>query len=91
MHPLYTRAVRQALAEMRPADLAAWQARNGADGMEFRARASIERMEAKMRAAGQETTIRTVWIALADAAVAGDPEVGAAAMLAGMGMGLRQG
>ncbi len=91
MTALHSRTVRQALAEMPPKTLTAWQARNGADGMEFRTRALIERTEARMRAAGQETTIRTVWIALADAAIGGDPETGAAAMLAGMALGLRQG
>ncbi len=87
----FNRTVRQALAEMKPETLVAWQARNGSDGMEFKARALIDRTEARLRAAGQETTIRTVWIALADAAVSGDPETGAAAMLAGMALGLRQG
>ena len=45
-----------------------------------------------MRAAGRETTIRAVWVELADAAARGDdPELRAAAGLAAMTMGLRRG
>ena len=87
----HLRAVRKALAGMTPEMQAAWRGRCGDEGMELRARSLVERTEAKMRAAGQETTIRAVWIALADAAVGGDPETRAAAMLAGMALGLRQG
>ena len=76
---------------MTPEMQSAWRARCADEGMELRARSLVERTEAKMRAIGQETTIRAVWMALADAAVAGDPETRAAAILAGVAVGLRQG
>jgi hypothetical protein len=88
----HDRTVRQALADLPRDALAQWRVHYlPGEGDELKIRSLVERQEAKMRAAGQETTIRAVWMALADAAADGDPEMRAAAGLAAMAMGLRRG
>lgn len=52
----------------------------------------LERTERELRAAGKPATIHSLWVTLADrAGQDGDPDVRAAAALAGMAMGLRAG
>ena len=89
----HNRSVRVAVAEMTPDAWAAWRTRHVPEsGIELQAQRVMEKAEADMRAAGQETTVRTVWMHLADRAMREDmPEVRAAAALAGMAMGLRAG
>ncbi|MGI4801026.1 MAG: hypothetical protein ACRYG8_44770 [Janthinobacterium lividum] len=54
------------------------------------ARAALANTERELRAAGAEVTIHALWVALADrAGEDGEPDVRAAAGLAGMAMGLR--
>jgi hypothetical protein len=58
----------------------------------MRARLVLETVERQMREAGQEVTIHALWVELADRAGQGDePDVRAAAALAGMACGLRAG
>ncbi|MGI4944847.1 MAG: hypothetical protein ACRYHQ_30540 [Janthinobacterium lividum] len=58
----------------------------------MRARATLANVERELRAAGTEVTIHALWVALADrAGQDGEPDVRAAAALAGMAMGLRAG
>ncbi len=89
-NPHHDRSPRAAIAEMTPDRWAAWRTRYVLEsGVELQAQAVLENAESDMRAAGQETTIRTVWMHLADRAVLEDaPEVRAAAALAGMALGL---
>lgn len=57
---------------------------------ELRVQALLDRAEAALRSAGKPAMVRTVWIVLADrAGTSGDPDLRAAAALAGMAMGLR--
>ena len=58
--------------------------------MELRAPALVERTANELRAAGDETTIRTVWMTLADRcpAASDDQVLRAAAGLAGVARGL---
>jgi len=52
----------------------------------------LDKAETALRATGKETTIRTLWMALADrAAQESDRDVAAAAALAGIAMGLKAG
>lgn len=52
----------------------------------------LETVERQMREAGQEVTIHALWVELADrVGQNGEPDVKAAAALAGMAMGLRAG
>ncbi len=73
-------------------DKAAWHIRYCAqEGAEPRVWVLVERVERKMRAAGEAVTIHALWVHLADrAGHGGEPDVQAAA-LAGMAMGLRAG
>ncbi|MGI4800878.1 MAG: hypothetical protein ACRYG8_44015, partial [Janthinobacterium lividum] len=84
---------RRALAALTPDDLAAWHLRYcPQEGLEMRARLVLETTERLMREAGREVTIHALWVELADRAGHGDePDVKAAAALAGMAMGLRAG
>ncbi len=51
-----------------------------------------DRVERQMREAGQEVTIHALWVELADrAGDGGEPDVRAAAALAGVALGLRAG
>jgi hypothetical protein len=86
----HERTVRRALAELSPQARAIWRTRYlNDDGAELRAMAVLERAEAALRSQGHPTTIRTVWIALADrAAAGGEGDVRAAAALAGFALGL---
>jgi hypothetical protein len=93
MSDAHLRTVRQALAELPSEALSQWRVHYlPGEGDELKIRSLVERHEAKMRAAGRETTIRAVWVELANAAASGDdPEMRAAAGLAAMAMGLRRG
>ncbi len=86
----HDRTVRKALVELAPHARALWRTRYlNDDGAELRAMAVLERAEAALRNQGQPTTIRTVWVALADrAAIGGERDVRAAAALAGFALGL---
>ncbi len=88
----YDLPVRQALAEMPAAAREAWRLDYlKQDGAEHRAQALVERAEAAMRERGELTTIRTVWMLLADRAGQEDnPDLRAAAALAGSALGLRR-
>lgn len=88
----YDLPVRRALAEMPTSVRDAWRANYLAqEGGEHKAQALVERAEAAMRERGEPTTIRTVWMLLADRAGQEDnPDLRAAAALAGMAMGLRR-
>jgi len=58
----------------------------------MRARATLANVEREMRAAGQEVTIHALWVELADRAGLDDePNVRAAATLAGMARELQAG
>lgn len=88
---LYDLPVRRALAEMPAALRQAWRVSYlTQDGGEHKAQALVERAEAAMRERGEPTTIRTVWMLLADRAAQEDnADLRAAAALAGMAMGLK--
>lgn len=88
-HPPHDRPPRQALGEM-PAEVrAAWRGRYITEA-ELRVQALPGRAEAALRPRGAPATIRTLWIALADrAGRSDDADLRAAAVLAGMAMGLR--
>ncbi len=75
---------------MRPETRAAWRTRYlNDDGQELRAMAVLEKAEAMLRAEGREVTIRTLWMSLADKCVGvDDPDLRAAAGLAGMAAGM---
>ena len=89
---LYDLPVRQALAGMPAAAREAWRLDYlTQDGAEHRAHALVERAEAAMRERGEPTTIRTVWMLLADRAGQEDnADLRAAAALAGAAIGLRR-
>ena len=72
-------------------DKATWHLRYCAQGgAEPRVWVLVERVEREMRAAGEVVTIQSLWVHLADrAGEDGEPDVRAAAALAGMAMGLR--
>ncbi len=74
-------------------DKAAWHIRYcPQEGAEPRVWVLVERVEREMRAAGEAVTIQSLWVRLADRAGQTDePDVRAAAGLAGMAMGLRAG
>ena len=82
---------RRALAALTPDDQAAWHMRYcPQEGLEMRARAALANTERELRAAGGEVTIHALWVELADrTGQEGEPDVRAAAALAGMAMGLR--
>ena len=90
-HPPYDRSPRRALAEMSAEARAAWRNRCITEAeAEPPVQAILDRAEAALRSAGTPPTIRTLWIALADrAGKSNDAELGAAAALADMAMGLR--
>lgn len=87
---LYDLPVRRALDKMPAVVRQTW--RNNyltQDGAEHKAQALVERAEAAMRERGELTTIRTVWMLLADrAGQEENADLRAAAALAGMAMGL---
>ena len=74
-------------------DKAPWHLRYCAqEGAEPRVWVLLERVERELRAAGHPATIHTLWVHLADrAGQENDPDVRAAAALAGMATGLRAG
>ncbi|MGI4946541.1 MAG: hypothetical protein ACRYHQ_39285 [Janthinobacterium lividum] len=84
---------RRALATLSTDDLAVWHLRYcPQEGLEMRARAALANVERELRAAGAEVTIHALWVELADRAGQDDePDVKAAAALAGMALGLRAG
>ncbi len=84
---------RRALSALTDDDQAAWHLRYcPQEGLEMRARATLANVERELRAAGAEVTIHALWVELADrAGHGGEPDVRAAAALAGMAMGLRAG
>ena len=86
----YESPPRLALATMRPETRAIWRTRYlNDDGQELRAMAVLEKAEARLRAEGREVTIRTLWMSLADKCVdVDDPDLRAAAALAGMAAGM---
>ena len=88
--PEHTASVRRAVSGLSPEIKAAWHTRYLTDdGGEMRATAMVERVESVLRTEGRESTIRAVWIELADrAGVTGDGDTGAAAALAGLAAGL---
>ncbi len=89
--PAYDRQPREGLGEL-PAEVrVAWEARYLVeDGAGPRAEALVERAEAALVTAGRPATIRDVWMLLAHRAASGDDaDLRAAAVLAGMAMGLR--
>ena len=90
---LFDLSPRRALSALTPDDQAAWHLRYCLqEGLEMRARATLTRLEGELRAAGAEVTIHALWVALADRAGQGDePDVRAAAALAGMACGVRAG
>ena len=75
---------------MRHETRALWRTRYlNDDGQELRAMAVLQQAEAKLRAEGREVTIRTLWMSLAERCVGmDDPDLRAAAALAGMAAGL---
>lgn len=81
---------RRALAEMPASVRENWRERYlTLDGEEHAAQAVLERAEAAMRSRGEPTTIRTLWITLADQATRDKtPMNNAAAALAGLALGL---
>lgn len=87
------RQPRRAMADIPASVREEWRDRYLAlEGDEFAIQALVERAEAEMRANGEETTIRTLWIRLADEAGRKNaPDVRAAAALAGLALGLRPG
>ncbi len=87
----YDRAVRDALADL-PHDVrAAWMARYAAqEDVASRTEALVERAETALVTSGRPAIIRDVWMLLARRAGSeGDPDMRAAAALAGMAMGLQ--
>jgi hypothetical protein len=78
------------MAELAPETRAAWRTRYLTDqGAELRVMAMVERAETALRNSGAHTTIRTLWLSLADrAAKEQEPDIKAAAGLAGMALGL---
>ncbi len=90
----YNRSPRQALTEMSAELRAKWHAKYcPTDDVDLRAQALVTRTANEMRTAGQEVTIRTVWITLAERCPTApdDKVLGAAAALAGVSDGLRRG
>ena len=88
---LYDLPVRHALDKMPAAARETWRVNYlTQDGAEHRAQALVERAAAAMRERGEPTTIRTVWMLLAErAGQEENADMRAAAALAGMAMGLR--
>ena len=93
IYPPYDRSLELALALARlSAEVRAeWRHKYITQGeAELRVQAPLDRAAAALRSAGKPATVRTVWIMLADrAGASGDPDLRAAAALAGMAMGLR--
>ncbi|MGI4801971.1 MAG: hypothetical protein ACRYG8_49660 [Janthinobacterium lividum] len=89
---LYELPVRRALAEMSATARDTWRTNYlTQEGAEHRVQALVERTEASMRGQGDPTTIRTVWMLLADRAGQEDnADLRAAAALAGIAMGLKR-
>ncbi len=90
---IFDQSPRRALSALTPDDQATWHLRYcPQEGLEMRARAMLQNVERELRDAGQEVTIHALWIELADrAGEGGEPDVRAAAALAGMACGLRAG
>lgn len=82
---------RRVVAALAPDTLATWSKRYcPQEGLEMRARLVLATVEREMRDAGAEVTIHALWVQLADrAGEGGEPDVRAAAALAGMAMGLQ--
>lgn len=87
---LYGLSPRRALSALSADEQATWHLRYcPQEGLEMRARATLANVERELRATGAEVTIQALWVALADRAGQGDePDVRAAAALAGMACGL---
>lgn len=87
---IYSLPVRRALDKMPAGSREAWRTTYlTQDGAEHRVEALVERAEKAMRERGEPTTIRTVWMFLADRAGQEDNTDLRAAALAGMAMGLK--
>ncbi len=82
---------RRALAELSEDARRTWHKKYLAqEGAEPRVWVLLDKAEAALRATGEETTIRTLWMTLADrSAQENNPDLAAAAALAGIAMGLR--
>lgn len=92
-YPPYDRSLELALAGLSAEVRAEWRHKYIRQGeAELRVQAVLARAEAALRSAGKPATARAVWIMLADrAGASGDPGLRAAAVLAGMAVGLRPG
>ena len=88
---IFDQPPRRAVAALAPDTLAAWSRRYcPQEGLEMRARATLANVERELRDAGAEVTIHTLWVELANrVGQDGEPDVRAAAALAGMACGLR--
>jgi len=89
----YDLAPRRAFADLSDDTRRGWHAKYlTQDGAEPRIWIVLDKAEAALRATGEETTIRTLWMALAGrAAQENDPDLRVATALAGIAMGLRTG
>jgi len=90
---IYDFSPRRALAELSEDARRAWHVKYlTQEGAEPRVWVLLDKAETALRATGEETTIRTLWMALANrAAQESDRDVAAAAALAGTAMGLKAG
>lgn len=90
---IYDLPPRRALAELSEDARRAWHVKYlTQEGAEPRIWVLLDKAETALRATGEETTIRTLWMALADkAAQESDRDMVAAAALAGIAMGLKAG
>ena len=90
-YPPYDQSLELALARLSVEVRAEWRHRYVAQGeTELRVQALLDRAEAALRSAGKPATVRNLWIMLADrVGASGDPDLRAAAALAGMAVGLR--
>ncbi|MGI4940504.1 MAG: hypothetical protein ACRYHQ_08075 [Janthinobacterium lividum] len=86
----FDRQPRAAIAALSEEARAAWRTRYcTGEGAELRALALLERTERELRVTGAETTIHALWVALVDrAGREGEADMGVAAALEGMAMGL---
>ncbi len=86
----YDRSPRRAFAELTEAARNEWHLRYCAqEGAEPRVWVLLDKVEREMRAAGEPTTIHSLWIKLADrAGQEASLDVSAAAALAGFAIGL---
>ena len=88
---LYDRSPRRAFAELTEAARNEWHVRYCAqEGAEPRVWVLLDKVEREMRAAGDSTTIHSLWLKLADrAGQANDLDTSAASALAAFAIGLR--